>query len=233
MGGKPSFVSTTTGHTPGTWSDVLHSASDLKLRCSSLRYVEASESVRFIVRRFGSKEVLFRVDFWRCDGSRHCCVFLMVEAMFLCNASSKQDISCVMNFRMSTMSLTVALLLPRNCRTTSMKSGKVSGMSPFRPKMKSAKSTRPTTSTPTSCKARAASGISSSRSNSSFVMIPSPSLSRPLLTSIDCIFSLTNVSMAFSFSMADTTVTTSHKIPISIFIRDNETRSTNKKSTKP
>mmetsp|Transcript_59487 Transcript_59487/g.159334 ORF Transcript_59487/g.159334 Transcript_59487/m.159334 type:complete len:215 (+) Transcript_59487:74-718(+) len=91
-----------------------------------------------------------------------------------------------MNLRKSTMSLTVAVLDPRSWSTRSMNSGKDSVASPW--KRYSEKSTRPTTSTPTSCTILAAFGFSSSDSNSFFEILMSPSASRPLVVRHSCSF---------------------------------------------
>mmetsp|Transcript_31198 Transcript_31198/g.84642 ORF Transcript_31198/g.84642 Transcript_31198/m.84642 type:complete len:200 (-) Transcript_31198:1136-1735(-) len=85
----------------------------------------------------------------------------------------------VMNLRKSTTSLTVAVLDPRSCSTKSMNSGKDSVASFWN--RYSEKSTRPTTSTPTSCTILAAVGFSSNDSNSAFEIFMSPSASRPLV----------------------------------------------------
>mmetsp|Transcript_51408 Transcript_51408/g.159400 ORF Transcript_51408/g.159400 Transcript_51408/m.159400 type:complete len:251 (-) Transcript_51408:1654-2406(-) len=126
------------------------------------------------------------------------------------------SISCMTCFRKSTMSLTVAWLVPRNCKMSSTKSEK--SISCALEKRKSEYSTRPTTSTPTCCMNWAASGKISSSSNSVRDKHPFPSTSS-WRTSIICnILALTMFTMSVSFSIVETVDTDSTKTPTSMFM---------------
>mmetsp|Transcript_70728 Transcript_70728/g.183566 ORF Transcript_70728/g.183566 Transcript_70728/m.183566 type:complete len:315 (-) Transcript_70728:1060-2004(-) len=132
----------------------------------------------------------------------------------------------LMYFRKSTISFTVAVLVPRNSNTRSMKSSKLSGVSTVSPsspslsetKMKSMLSTRLSTSTPTSSRALQAAGNSRILENSSLEMVPSPSWSKPpsCITLWSCCF--TNVTVRVSRSALATPLTTSQSTPISMFM---------------
>mmetsp|Transcript_103533 Transcript_103533/g.288273 ORF Transcript_103533/g.288273 Transcript_103533/m.288273 type:complete len:200 (-) Transcript_103533:128-727(-) len=141
-----------------------------------------------------------------------------------------------MNFRRVTMSFTVAVFVPRSCITTSMKLGKVSCLLPSSStgaasssKMKSARSTKPTTSTSTSCRALVASGLTRIFSNSALEMCLFPSLSKVKTMSAN--FRFTKLTAISSFSTAATTLTTSTSTPISMFMMVRAARSTKNKKT--
>mmetsp|Transcript_74999 Transcript_74999/g.199166 ORF Transcript_74999/g.199166 Transcript_74999/m.199166 type:complete len:255 (+) Transcript_74999:306-1070(+) len=137
-----------------------------------------------------------------------------------------------MNLRRFMTSLTVALLVPRSSSTLSIKSPKdnvcfppapasedSSSSSWFPSKKRSVRSTRPTTSTPTSCSSLAAWGFSRIISYSPFVMLNSwPALEGKMVRSTSCNLHFTKATSKLSFSVDETAVTTSQSTPISMFI---------------
>mmetsp|Transcript_1114 Transcript_1114/g.3417 ORF Transcript_1114/g.3417 Transcript_1114/m.3417 type:complete len:323 (+) Transcript_1114:365-1333(+) len=126
--------------------------------------------------------------------------------------------SLLMTFVSFMTSFTVAPFSARMSSTTSMNSGKSrSSIScPSFSKMESIKSTRPSGSTPTSCRANAASWFVRIFMNSSLEMRPLPSSSSA--STIFSIFVLTNSTRICSFSVAATAETTSQSTPMSMFI---------------
>mmetsp|Transcript_16782 Transcript_16782/g.52637 ORF Transcript_16782/g.52637 Transcript_16782/m.52637 type:complete len:223 (+) Transcript_16782:256-924(+) len=140
-------------------------------------------------------------------------------------------------------SLTVALLVPRSSSTLSIKSPKDRVFSPASDsessccssKKRSVRSTRPTTSTPTSCSSLAAAGCSRIISYSAFVMLRSlgswPPLSGKLVSRTCCSFDLTKATSNASFSVEETADTTSQRTPISMFIMVIAAIMTKKKKT--
>mmetsp|Transcript_82772 Transcript_82772/g.229791 ORF Transcript_82772/g.229791 Transcript_82772/m.229791 type:complete len:357 (-) Transcript_82772:625-1695(-) len=136
--------------------------------------------------------------------------------------SSKWAMAPLINFRRSTMSFTVAVFVPRNESTISMNSGNFSCFSSCSPyscaKMKSAKSTRPYTSTFTASRSLVASGLSIMASNSDLEIIWLPSVSKPPLSMMSMKPSLTVATAIVSLSVAATALTTSHSTPISMFM---------------
>mmetsp|Transcript_99344 Transcript_99344/g.256788 ORF Transcript_99344/g.256788 Transcript_99344/m.256788 type:complete len:259 (+) Transcript_99344:187-963(+) len=141
--------------------------------------------------------------------------FLDVDAVSSPRTLCTLAISTWMKRRKSTRSRTVAILEPRRRRTTAMNSGNSSSSASS--KMKSVRSTRPTASTPTSARASAAPGISTSASSSSFEIMPSPSASRPLVFSMPSRRSLAEMMDVRSFSAMETVRTVSHITPTSMF----------------
>mmetsp|Transcript_85298 Transcript_85298/g.241867 ORF Transcript_85298/g.241867 Transcript_85298/m.241867 type:complete len:276 (+) Transcript_85298:403-1230(+) len=148
------------------------------------------------------------------------------------------DLVC-MNFRRSTMSRTVAVLLPRCCSTSFMNSLNPSCLLYSRPlsslwKITSAKSTSPTTSTPASWRCLAVSLLSRMCSSSSLEMSPSPFWSSPVSSSTCRTFSFTNDTTRCSFSATETLLTTSTSTPTRRFSRSSaEIRMTAKNSRPP
>mmetsp|Transcript_8652 Transcript_8652/g.18881 ORF Transcript_8652/g.18881 Transcript_8652/m.18881 type:complete len:224 (+) Transcript_8652:1915-2586(+) len=139
------------------------------------------------------------------------------------------------NFRKFTTSFTVALLEPRNWRTTCMNSLKFkvrgSPLLSSSAKMKSAKSTSPMTSTSTSLRASVASLLARICSNSTFDIVPSPSWS--ILVSTSCILFFTKSTVNVSFSVAATALTTSVRTPISMFIKVRAAKRTKSRKRPP
>mmetsp|Transcript_28798 Transcript_28798/g.61194 ORF Transcript_28798/g.61194 Transcript_28798/m.61194 type:complete len:289 (-) Transcript_28798:580-1446(-) len=115
-----------------------------------------------------------------------------------------------------------------------MKSPKVretASSSSWSSKMKSTKSTTPTGSTPTSSKARAASGLARICMNSSLEICMSQFASS--CSRICCSLPVTKVTTISSFSVLATALTTSQSTPISMFITVSAARRTKKpKSSK-
>mmetsp|Transcript_2492 Transcript_2492/g.6334 ORF Transcript_2492/g.6334 Transcript_2492/m.6334 type:complete len:208 (-) Transcript_2492:783-1406(-) len=125
-----------------------------------------------------------------------------------------------MYFRRLTTSLTVAAQDPRMSRMISMNLPKDSGFgtpsSASPSKMRSAQSTRPATSTPTSWSAFVAAAFSRRRPNSALEIWQSPSTSS--LRTMSSSFVLTRFTASSSFSTAATLLTTSQRTPMSMFM---------------
>mmetsp|Transcript_51293 Transcript_51293/g.115323 ORF Transcript_51293/g.115323 Transcript_51293/m.115323 type:complete len:275 (-) Transcript_51293:839-1663(-) len=143
--------------------------------------------------------------------------------MMMRSVCSMRASSCTKHLRRSTTSLTVALLVPRSCSTSSMKSAKLT-LSPL-VKIKSEKSTKPTTSTPTSLSAFRASGCWRRAAKRGLEMRCLKPGSRSLITL--AILVLMKLTTSVSFSTAATTLTTSTRTPINMFITVMEARRTN------
>mmetsp|Transcript_13342 Transcript_13342/g.29403 ORF Transcript_13342/g.29403 Transcript_13342/m.29403 type:complete len:230 (-) Transcript_13342:54-743(-) len=126
-----------------------------------------------------------------------------------------RPISATIHFRRSTKSFTVAVLLPRRDRTTCMRSWKVKVASMVG-KITPTKSKSPTTSTPTSCSTRAASGCWMSFTNSHWVKSFSGDRETKSMTSSNLLCTL--LTSNCSFSTDAMTLITSTKMPTNMFI---------------